>query len=338
VVAFDIEHLLTEVTPDAPCGENLEYDPAFIELEQASRGKSEQQFGATIIPGEEPNWADVKRMALELLERARDLRVYDQLLRASLRTDGFIGLGQGLALIRRALEQYWDGLHPQLDPDDDFDPTARVNIVASLCDPAAFLQPVRETPLVSSRSFGRFSLRDMAPDSGSDHMAINAAFQETSVEELQETAAAVRMATEDVRGIERIVTDKVGAGNAADLSALVALLTEAARTLDGRLVARGVGGEAPVEEDTGEAGTDGAPTRQAGAVVVPGEVSSRADVIRMLEKLCEYYARHEPASPVPILLERAKRLVPMSFMDVLQDLIPDAVTMAQVYTGPTANE
>jgi type VI secretion system protein ImpA len=338
VAAFDIEHLLTEIDPEAPCGENLEYDPLFIALEQASRGKPEQQFGATVIPGEEPNWVDVRRMALELLERTKDLRVYDQLLRASLRTDGFVGVGQGLALTHRVLDQYWDGLHPRLDPDDDLDPTARVNIIASLCDPAAFLRPVRETPLVTSRSFGRFSLRDMAPDSGSDQAAIGAAFQEASVEELQETAAAVREAIQDVRGIERVVTDKVGSSNAPDLSALVGVLTEAARALDSRLTARGVGLETPAD-GTAEAGeANGAPARQGGVGGVPGEVSNRGDVLRTLERLCEYYARHEPASPVPILLERAKRLVPMSFMDILQDLIPDAVTMAQVYTGPTAKE
>ena len=64
-----------------------------------------------------------------------------------------------------------------------------------------------------------------------------------------------------------------------------------------------------------------------------GELQSREDVMRILDKLCEYYARVEPSSPVPLLLLRAKKLVPMNFMEIVKDLIPDAVATAEMYRG-----
>ena len=50
---------LQAVSADAPCGPNLEYDQEFLALEQAARGKEEQQYGDTVIPAEEPDWVDV---------------------------------------------------------------------------------------------------------------------------------------------------------------------------------------------------------------------------------------------------------------------------------------
>ena len=49
---FDMDALLAEISPDQPCGEDLEYDPTFGDLERAARGKTEQSMGDSVIPGE----------------------------------------------------------------------------------------------------------------------------------------------------------------------------------------------------------------------------------------------------------------------------------------------
>ncbi len=43
--AIDIEQLLQPISADAPCGDDLEYDPAFGELERAAQGKPERVLG-----------------------------------------------------------------------------------------------------------------------------------------------------------------------------------------------------------------------------------------------------------------------------------------------------
>ena len=55
--------------------------------------------------------------------------------------------------------------------------------------------------------------------------------------------------------------------------------------------------------------------------------------IRVLDKACDYLERHEPSSPVPLLLKRAKRLVSKNFMEIMRDLAPDGVAQAQVVSG-----
>ena len=96
-----------------------------------------------------------------MLERTRDLRVAVYLTRALLNTDGLPGFADGLALLEGLLERYWDQVYPQLDPDDDNDPTLRINTIVALCDPETTLYDLRGAPLVSSRALGRFSLRDV---------------------------------------------------------------------------------------------------------------------------------------------------------------------------------
>jgi type VI secretion system protein ImpA len=67
-----------------------------------------------------------------------------------------------------------------------------------------------------------------------------------------------------------------------------------------------------------------------------GAISSREDVLRVLDRVCAYFAQHEPSSPVPLLLKRAKRLVSKDFLEILRDLAPDGVAQAEAIRGPEA--
>lgn len=343
MATIELDRLLEDIAPASPCGENLEYDGDFVRLEQSARGKAEQQFGDTVVPAEEPEWPEVRRLALDLCKRTRDLRVFDYLTRASIRTHGYAGLSDSLALVRGSVERYWETVHPQLDPDDNNDPTARVNIIGSLCDPQTILHGLRQAPLVQSRAFGRFSLRDLAIASGEmpapagmdappTMQAIEGAFLDISLEDLTATADAVRAAAEQVRAIESAVTEKVGASNAVSLDPLGRLLKEAGRAVDTRLAARG-GGAAEGAGIDGQAVNGHALNGGTAPLSMTGQLQSRDDVMRMLDKICEYYGRAEPSSPVPLLLQRAKKLVPMSFMEIVQDLIPDGASQAELYRG-----
>ena len=53
----------------------------------------------------------------------------------------------------------------------------------------------------------------------------------------------------------------------------------------------------------------------------------------MIDKMCDFYARSEPSSPVPIILRRAQRLVGKNFWDILNDLSPSAVDTVKVISG-----
>jgi len=341
---IEIEALLSDIAADTPCGEDLEYDPLFAEMEKLAQETPERQYGDTIIPAEPPDWRGVKKAALSLLERTRDLRVAVYLARALLQSDGFPGFAEGLALVEGLIERYWDGVYPLLDPDDDNDPTLRINTIVALCDSETTLRDLRETPLVSSRALGRFSLRDvqvamgvLTPVAGDDEelptqSRLDAAFQDADLEVLQVTAEAVAGARERVERIEAALTDQVGVTQAPDMSDLTGVLKEVRQVLTEQLQRRGVSatGETEGQGESEDGAASGAATGQR---LVVGDIASREDVIRMLDKICDYFSRYEPSSPVPFLLKRAKNLVTKDFMEIMLDLAPGGTEQANLIFG-----
>jgi type VI secretion system protein ImpA len=331
----NIESLLEPVSADAPCGADLEYsDPAYGELERLLQGKAEQQMGDHIVPAEEADWNEVGSRALALLAKTKDLRIALWLCRARLRTEGFAGLADGLQVMRGIVEQFWDGFYPK--PEDDEDPS-RVNTLMSLCDGPTFVDRLRLIPLVASRSFGRFSLRDVAiatgelsPPEGTEApktSAIDGAFTECPLPELQATADSVHSSIESLTAIEAFVGEKLGAAMGPNFATLVGVLRTAEKLVAGHLARRGVvtaGAEAGAEGAGGEAG---------GGLAISGEIKSREDVVRVLDKICQYYERFEPSSPIPLLLQRSKRLVSASFMDIVRDLAPDGLPQVENLRG-----
>lgn len=336
---MDLTPYLSSRGDDEPSGENLEYDPAFISLELAAQPGEERQVGDSKIAAEEPDHDEVIRLAVEVLERAHDLRAASFLAHSLTRTKGFAGFADVTAYVRGVLEEFWDTCHPQLDADDDDDPTMRVNAVRSLADPDTVLRALRLAPLTDSRAFGRINLRDMliadgeisAPEGAEnlpDSNSIAAAFQDTAPERLQEFLDAVDRAAADIKAISAVFDDRVP-GFGPDLDDLTRLLRQVQQRFRNAGVgsASGDSGGADGDENTG--GDDGGGTSAAvGAVAargvggVPGAINSQQDVRTALEKIIGYYAKNEPSSPLPILLERCKILVGADFVTIIKNIAP----------------
>lgn len=353
---IDVESLLQPVSDKSPCGEDLEYS-GLMELERTARGTAEQELGLGggeghgkhfLVAGREPNWVEVRKQALDLAGQTKDLRVVLHLIRALVRTEGFPGLRDGLSLLRGTIERYWECLYPAIDPEDQ-DPTMRVNTLAALEDIDTLLRPLREAPIVSAPAVGRFSLRDLAvargeipAPEGTEPPApatIEAAFQASDLDALQAQAVAVAGALEDLRTIDTAVTARLGASNAISFEKLPQLLGETRRVLEEHLARRGVAISGPAGGPLSATAAAAATARgPGGAAPLSGEIGTREDVVRVLDKVCEYYRRQEPSSPVPILLERAKRLVAKDFIQIIRDLAPGGLAEVEAVRGRTEGD
>ena len=359
--AIDVEALLKEVSAAAPAGADVEFDPAYFALEKLAQGTPESVMGDEVKPAEEPEFAAVKKAALALFEKTRDLRVAMILATALLKEDGLVGFRDGVALIRGFIEKLWDQFYPKLDPSDNNDPMIRVNILkgfdgdGSAADLYKFKQRVREAILTNSKQrIGRFCYRDVQIARGElppppakegqqaapppDMALIGAAFEDTPTEHLLDQQMALTETAELLGAVDAALAAKIGAGQGPDMTGLKAVLNLVKGVLDEQLAKRGIG-DAPVPAAGGGGGAPasaGGPQAPGGGVALSGEISSRSDVIRVLDKICEYYERFEPASPVPIFMQRAKRLVTMNFVDMIKDLAPEAMAKIEVFTGTSS--
>ena len=64
-----------------------------------------------------------------------------------------------------------------------------------------------------------------------------------------------------------------------------------------------------------------------------GAIASRQDAIRALDAVAEFFRRSEPSSPVPLVVDRAKRLVSKNFLEVLADIAPTGLPEAKMVGG-----
>jgi type VI secretion system protein ImpA len=313
--------------PDS-CGPDLHGTLEFAALMRLCHGKPAQYVGEQLlVPAEPPPWPAVVEQAFTLLGRGKDLRVAVVLTRGLGATAGWAGLAQGLGLVRGLLERFWDHVHPCLDrdeagPGEAGDATLRLNSLAELASDAV-LADVRQLPLVSAARAGRFCLRDLAAGTPA---LLDAAIAEVAPAALRATADAIEDCWQGAAAIEGLLGEKLGP-HALVLGRLSALLADAAAVLAPRLRAGGVDGSAG-----------------AAAVVTPAlataaaGVASRADVIRALEAICGFYRTHEPSSPIPLLLERARRLVDKSFLELVEDLTPDGLGQLNLLRGSAAQQ
>ncbi|RKP49404.1 type VI secretion system protein TssA [Trinickia fusca] len=327
---IDLATLLQDLSTDAPCGPDLEYSPDYIELSRLLQGTPDIQYGNMHRPAEEPDWKAVKALVLGLLAQSRDLRLAVHATRTLLALDGLAGLDDGLALIEGLLERHWDHVHPQLDADDAYDPIARINTLVALEDKDGLVRHVSLAPLVELPAHGRFCLRDIdkaegelvpqADEAVQDIAVIDAAFKAVAFDALKETASVLTRACGRVERIEALLTERVGHSRAIRFAALSLLLRRAESVVTARLRQHPqwfVEADARLDVQGGDAAD---PASRA-----LDEIAHRDDVARLLDRICEYYAREEPASPVPLLLQRARRLVNMGFIEILSDLSPQSL-------------
>jgi len=344
-----VEELLKPISAENPCGEDSTYDPSFQQLETLVRGKPETQFSEA----EEPDWKELKALSTDFFGKSKHLTAGVILALCLLKTESWTGFRDGLAVLRGLLEQYWDTIFPRLDPEDNNDPTERINILKNLVssvEPYPFLPALQHQPICSSPRMGRICLAEIVAaaeqkpgeegqKSGPDASLIEATFRDSDPETLQATHAGVVAAMEHVRAIDSFLNEKVGAGQAVDFAPLSKVLVQVERS-----IAPYLEGGAPAEAGFPEAGEEagepapGAASPRQPAQGFSGKVQSRTEVLKALGQIIDFYKENEPSSPVPLLLRRAQRMVTMNYVELVTELTPDAMSQLQIITGSESSE
>jgi len=330
------KELSQPVSEDQPCGEDLEYDAAFQQMEAMLQTKSEQEFGDTVIPGAGPDWKGVGEQAVDLLKRTRDLRVLSYAAISQLHTAGLAAFSDGLEALNACLETFWDNIYPQLDADDNNDATMRFNTLQVLNNRELVCEGLIRSPLVVLKGVGGFSLRDIELAEGKvkaadgeevqDIAIIQGAFGDASPDELTALGAALGGSMEQLNRTTELWGKLAPDAPALDVDDTLKTINNIRHAMGtyAPVVAAAVSGEELAE------GADSAASAPASSVI-----KNRNDVIRAIDRICEYYTSNEPSSPVPLLLRRAQRLVAKSFYEILEDMVPDSMAQARIISGKT---
>ena len=321
----EIESLVEPLSAESPCGVDLE-DTQLLAGFDAYR-----LFGSDIPLAADTDWREIREKSLEALAQSRDLRLLAHLAAAVVRLEGLIPLCRILTVADRWLGENWDLVFPRIDEDA----ILRRNALNSFADRMAIVDAVRRAPILSHRQLGSFCLRDLELASGqltpgeadgnAPNMAqIEANLAGASVEDFTALTGTLQAGMGALRNIVTVMQTRAGFESAPDFDTLLRPMSRIDKLLQDHAPA------GAANEAAQGAGDEGAPAMGTGLTTA---VNSRQDAIRALESISAWFRAHEPSSPVPLLLDRAKRLVSKNFMEVLADIAPDGVVQARLIGG-----
>ena len=340
----DLQALLRPLSVDAPCGVDLDSSDsadAFLKYRVfGSKIRLETRFEKQLGP--DVNWREVRARAEEELAKSKDLRVLAHLAASVARIEGLESLTLTLEAAAGWVETFWDTVYPRID--GDFAP--RCNALSGFADRMAIVDAVRRQSFLSHKELGSCSYRDIEIATGGtaqdasgetvDPAAVQGLIQAVPLEDLTALEATVSRARAALQSFESRLLTATDAAMVPDVAPLATLFDKMRQTLQKEIAPRLAAAppaQAVAADGVGAAHGAPAPDNKGVAVVSIGSIASRQDALRALDAVGEFFRRNEPASPVPLFVERAKRMITMDFMQLLEEIVPDAVEHAKAAAG-----
>ena len=356
---MDTDLLLAPLPGGQPGGEDLSFSAAFDDIAEMRRADDPTlKQGEWVTPIKQADWSGVAKSCASLLAtRTKDLRLALWLTEARAMTDGYTGLASGLGLCAALCEQHWDHLHPLPDGDDAEE---RIGNIAWMLQ--RLVELATALPVTAGRKGERFTLRDLKharqwlahaeraglpadtlPTDQPNAITVaqfRQAIQDTPAQRLRESVDALRSTRAQLQAWQGVVDARLGHDGPSFVSAREAL-EQAGHELEKLAREAGALNNAPLSgEDAAAAvtreGADdpavsgAAPRGAPHAAASPTEPRTRAEALRQLQLVAEFFRRTEPHSPVAYLADKAIKWGEMPLHRWLGEVVKDPSSMAHL--------
>lgn len=326
----ELAELLEPISEGAESGPDLDGTLELSAFEMAVR-EPEVAPVAGVEVQDERDWRAIERDALKLLRTSKDLRIAVQLARARCQGQGLLAYCQVLCLICDLTRRYWTSVYPPLDA-ESAEATARVNAIEELISPP-IMDQLRRTRLAVAPGIGPVTIREAIASTTArpkEAKRVNAALDLLGADAVELHLAHIRATKSALAQLSAFVLEhgkttvrlKPLTASSDDrpgvLDVLEKLLVQTSQRLSGQSSVVDSAENVVVNDTATNTGPQAAQAR-------PGTIASRDDVIATLDLVCAYYSAAEPSSPVPLLLRRAQRLVPLDFLAIVRDLALESV-------------
>ena len=338
------DDILNPIPGANPGGENLRYAPVFDKIKEARRQDDEGPMGDWQRERKVADWSQVIKLASEAIAtKSKDIQLAVWLTEAMLQKEGFAGLQGGLTLIKGIIENFWDGMWPELDDGEAEMRAAPLDWLG-----AHYLEvPIKRVPLTKSGlnllDLGKAKKvgRDPGDDDYDKKEAYTAAvaageltlddwdkaFNATSKEFYRNRVAELDSVLELIEELQPITEEKFGEF-VPSFSKLREILTEVRHQSNQLLTAKletdpdeapadSSWDETPAEEASAE--EEAVATTSYGAAAAPARAKARPkgalsadptdrdDAIERVASAARFWRTEDPYSPAPYLMLRGMR-------------------------------
>lgn len=323
------QHLFQPIPGPSPCGEDLEYDPAYILLQSRLRPRLEAEYGQFVETASPVNWAEIERDCHALLAKSRDVRLIITLIRCRLRTIGLPALSEGFQALQALLQRWPDELYPLLHDEGEYEPLLRANALNEIEDPGGLLNDIRQHPLPKAAGT-QCCLKEIERA-----LAIprdESALPEATVRAMQNAwrdsgdtgIASLSQAHIQLQSLRALLSDSL-AHNAPTFSLMLRLLgffADAAVTTAGDEIGAATDPSLAINSTTHSPLTEPpAPAPERPQSSSSTGINSRSQAYAALRDVQAWFIGSEPGSPVILLLDFAIKTSGKTFTELLQ-LLP----------------
>jgi type VI secretion system protein ImpA len=291
---------------------------------RAAERKAEMAGGGQAI-GLQPEWAEVRQIATELIEgHTADAEVLAWLIEAEARVGGHAGIAASTLIGADLVRRFGTGMHPrpEEDGDDTFASLAGLNGAGR---EGALIQPLRLMALVPGASYGSACL--WTATSEGEHVLRDAA-KEAGPGAMAARLAEVVAARAAVQKLDAALTELRGP-DAPPFAAILDVLDESARAIRNTGLVAALEGAGEPDAAAAAAETDASNPRPAPS----GAPHTREEAFDQLLRIARWFRTTEPHSPIAASIETLVRRGRMDFVQLLEELIPDEHTRAGVLSS-----
>ena len=345
----DIDRLLEPVSDEHPAGNDIREDASpsspFYSIKDARNAARMAERNSMFDGGSseaDDNWRKTMELAPDIIQNhAKDLEIASWYTEALLRRYGYQGLRDGFKLIRRLIEDYWEGLYPL--PDEDGVET-RVAPLTGLNGEGAegvLIAPVRNVALTEGNSVGPFNFwqyqqaLDIQKILDEEQRAERVAKIGFSVDDIDKAVAEsaesfyvdlvddLEQCIEEYSRISQLLDEHCGVHEAPPTSNILGVLRDCLGAV--KHIAKY---KLPVASEDAAESEDNMPNDDSTASAAPaaarGPVQTREEAFRQLSEISEFFRKTEPHSPISYVLEKAVKWGDMSLSELIRELIPDS--------------
>ncbi len=344
VMSDNIDTYLQPISDDLPSGADFSFSAEFDAIR-----KSREEDDPYLAQGEwatelkVADWPSVVNQTSRLLgTQTKDLRVAAWLAEALARTQGFEGVAQGCAILQGLCDRYWESVHPQ---PEDGDNELRIGALANFVQRS--VQIVLTLPVTQGDGHA-YSSRDYDAAQQFEHAASKDPDLRSGLPEYKVTLAKFAASQQKTprafyeslhrhfslaqlawRSLAQSIDARLGV-EGPSFTPVFDAFAQAERLINRLVKEAGLSVSAGTDPAAEQSTAAPSPEPAAASGIVVGGFSSRAQALRQLELVAEYFRQAEPHSPVAYLASKAAHWGNMPLHEWLRAVVKDGASLGHI--------
>lgn len=342
VSTVDIDMLLKPLSADKPSGIDVRDSKSFEMLKEARREEELINQGDWKREVKVADWPKVVQLSTKILTtESKDLQVAVWLVEGLVKQNGFAGLRDGLKILRGLHENFWASFYPLIEDGDLEFRTGRLEALNKILPISLRNVPLVHPPGGATYAYWQYkesqeveNLRRGASADAEKKRQLAEALEEGKLEgdKFEKAVAATPLthcsamlenltqSSEEFEQLDQVLEKNYGE-EAPSLRSIKDAIGDCRSLLDGIVRKKGGVGLKISSPQPTPRETNMAATPQTTSVSTGIDPCDRADALRRLAAVAEFFRKTEPHSPVSYLVQRAVRWGGMPLEEWLHEVV-----------------